>query len=136
MDVSFKDYISTFAQEEEFSQKPYAKFYSQAIDKHSQQMLTQISMSHHQKQKIINHLRLSEDEIPLPLQNPLKLGELLQREKKGGGTVIGGASLSPRFGGGNGSPLKNSEKKVSGFENEALRFIPTNEDIIKTETSE
>lgn len=35
MDVTFKDYISTFANEEEFSQKPYAKFYSKAIDKHS-----------------------------------------------------------------------------------------------------
>ncbi len=45
--------------------------------------------------------------------------------------------MSPRFGGANGSsPLKQSEKKVSGFENEALRFIPTNEDVMKTEGGE
>lgn len=34
MNVSFKDYISTFARVEEFTSKPYAKFYTEAIDKH------------------------------------------------------------------------------------------------------
>jgi hypothetical protein len=69
----------------------------------------------------MNHLRLSEDEIPLPLSNGLKLGELLQREKRG--TIVGGGAISGA-----------SPQKVSGFENEALRFIPTNEDLIKSET--
>jgi hypothetical protein len=71
--------------------------------------------------KIINHLRLSEDEIPLPLSNGLKLGELLQREKRG--TIVGGGAISGA-----------SPQKVSGFENEALRFIPTNEDLVKSKS--
>jgi hypothetical protein len=36
-----------------------------------------MSSQNRQRLKIMNHLRLSEDEIPLPLSNGLKLGELL-----------------------------------------------------------
>jgi hypothetical protein len=43
MNVSFKDYISTFARVEEFTSKPYAKFYTEAIDKHREQLVSQIS---------------------------------------------------------------------------------------------
>lgn len=45
MDVSFKDYITTFAKDDEFSQKPYAKFYSEAIDRHRSELLNQISIT-------------------------------------------------------------------------------------------
>ena len=51
-----------------------------------------MSQQNKQRQKIINHLRLSEDEIPLPYSNPSKLGEILQREKRG--TIVGGAALA------------------------------------------
>jgi hypothetical protein len=41
----------------------------------------------------MNQLRISEDDMPLSLNNVNKLGEILTRER---GTVIGGALISPR----------------------------------------
>lgn len=38
--LSFKDYVSTFAREE--TEKPYTRFYSEAIRKHRQQLLMQM----------------------------------------------------------------------------------------------
>ena len=86
MDVSFKDYITTFAKDDEFSQKPYAKFYSEAIDRHRSELLHQISITNSQRKKIIHNLRISEDELHLSPNN--HLGKILNRER---GTVIGGA---------------------------------------------
>lgn len=58
--------------------------------------------------------------MPLSYPTSKKLGELLQREKCTT-TMIGGQNISPRLGG-------PKEKAPSSFENEALRFIPTNTD--------
>jgi hypothetical protein len=39
-ELSFKDYVSTFSKQEDFANKPYAKFYSDAIKRHREQLYT------------------------------------------------------------------------------------------------
>lgn len=65
-DLSFKDYLSTFQKDTEFEKKPYAKFYNEAMSKHRDQMYSLMSEVNQQKKKIIHHLRISEEDIPIP----------------------------------------------------------------------
>lgn len=89
--ISFKDYVSTFSKDKS-SKSPISKFYSDAIQRHREQMYSQMSEVTNQKKKIIHHLRISEEDIPIPKESKMRLGEILSKEqevmKVGGGTAV------------------------------------------------
>ena len=104
-ELSFKDYVHSFQREQDFTEKPYAKFYANAIKKHREQIYTQMSQVRDQKSKFIDNLRISEDDMLLPDGSKAKLGQILSNINPDQGNEIESDFIKDKR-----SPLKIQQK--------------------------